>query len=59
MDINEQKLNFHNLVGTIHQIHHVLAEYAIANMDNNLFVSKYLLQLSRKGEMKKNYRRKN
>lgn len=30
---------------------HALAEYALAGMDNNLFVSKYLLELPRKEEM--------
>ncbi len=32
---------------------HTLAEYALAGMDNNLFVSKYLLQLPKKDEMEK------
>jgi hypothetical protein len=30
---------------------HALAEYALAGMDNSLFVSKYLLELPRKEEM--------
>ena len=30
---------------------HALAEYALAGMDNNLFVSKYLLELPKKEEM--------
>ena len=32
---------------------HALAEYALAGMDNQLFVSKYLLQLPKKNEMEK------
>ena len=32
---------------------HTLAEYALAGMDNNLFVSKYLLELPKKEEMQK------
>lgn len=32
---------------------HALAEYALAGMDNNLFVSKYLLELPRKEEMQR------
>ncbi|QMT62097.1 hypothetical protein HBNCFIEN_03505 (plasmid) [Legionella sp. PC997] len=32
---------------------HALAEYAIAGMDNNLFLSKYLLELPKKEEMQK------
>lgn len=32
---------------------HALAEYALAGMDNHLFVSKYLLQLPKKDEMEK------
>ncbi len=31
---------------------HTLVEYALANLDNNLFVSKYQLELPRKEEMK-------
>ena len=30
---------------------HALAEYALAGMDNNLFVSKYLLELPKKEDM--------
>ena len=30
---------------------HALVEYALAGMDNNLFVSKYMLQLPKKDEM--------
>lgn len=30
---------------------HALAEYALAGMDNNLFVSNYLLELPKKEEM--------
>jgi hypothetical protein len=30
---------------------HALAEYALAGMDNNLFVSKYLLELPKKEEI--------
>lgn len=32
---------------------HALAEFALAGMDNNLFVSKYLLELPKKEEMQK------
>lgn len=32
---------------------HALVEYALAGMDNNLFVSKYLLELPKKEEMQK------
>lgn len=32
---------------------HALAEYALAGMDNNLFVSKYLLELPKKEEMQR------
>ncbi len=32
---------------------HALAEYALAGLDNNLFVSKYLLELPRKEEMQR------
>jgi predicted nuclease of restriction endonuclease-like (RecB) superfamily len=32
---------------------HALAEYALAGMDNNLFISKYLLELPKKEEMQK------
>ncbi len=32
---------------------HALAEYALAGMDNHLFVSKYMLQLPQKDEMEK------
>ncbi|MGM9455018.1 PDDEXK nuclease domain-containing protein [Legionella bozemanae] len=32
---------------------HALAEYALAGMDNNLFVSKYMLELPKKEEMQK------
>lgn len=32
---------------------HVLAEYALAGMDNNLFVSKYLLELPKKEDMQR------
>ena len=32
---------------------HVLAEYALAGMDNNLFISKYLLELPKKEEMQR------
>lgn len=32
---------------------HALAEYALAGMDNHLFVSKYLLELPKKDEMQK------
>ena len=32
---------------------HALAEYALAGMDNQLFVSKYMLQLPKKGDMEK------
>ena len=32
---------------------HALAEYALAGMDNNLFVSKYLLELPNKEEIQK------
>lgn len=32
---------------------HALVEYALAGMDNNLFVSKYLLELPKKKEMQK------
>ncbi|WP_321413583.1 PDDEXK nuclease domain-containing protein [uncultured Desulfobacter sp.] len=32
---------------------HALAEYALAGMDNHLFVSKYMLQLPKKDEMEK------
>ncbi len=32
---------------------HALAEYALAGMDNKLFVSKYMLQLPKKNEMEK------
>jgi predicted nuclease of restriction endonuclease-like (RecB) superfamily len=32
---------------------HTLVEYALAGMDNNLFVSKYLLELPKKEEMQK------
>lgn len=32
---------------------HALAEYALAGMDNNLFLSKYLLELPKKEEMQK------
>ena len=32
---------------------HALAEFALAGMDNHLFVSKYLLELPKKEEMQK------
>jgi hypothetical protein len=32
---------------------HALVEYALAGMDNQLFVSKYLLELPKKEEMQK------
>lgn len=32
---------------------HALAEYALAGMDNHLFVSKYLLELPQKEEMQR------
>jgi len=32
---------------------HTLVEYALAGMDNNLFVSKYLLELPKKEEMQR------
>jgi hypothetical protein len=32
---------------------HALVEYAIANMDNRLFVSKYQLELPRKEELER------
>ena len=32
---------------------HVLAEYALAGMDNNLFISKYLLELPKKEDMQR------
>jgi hypothetical protein len=32
---------------------HALAEYALAGLDNNLFVSKYLLELPKKEEMQR------
>ena len=32
---------------------HALAEFALAGMDNHLFVSKYLLELHRKEEIQK------
>ena len=32
---------------------HALVEYALAGMDNNLFVSKYQLELPKKEEMQK------
>ena len=32
---------------------HALVEYALAGMDDNLFVSKYMLELPKKEEMQK------
>ena len=32
---------------------HTLVEYALAGMDNNLFLSKYLLELPKKEEMQR------
>lgn len=43
MDINEQKLNFQNLVGTIHQIHHELADQASRSVNVSLTLRNWLI----------------
>ena len=43
MDINERKLNFQSLVGTIHQIHHELADHASRAVNVSLTLRNWLI----------------
>ena len=58
----ERKIDFDVLVSAIRQVHehpavrakdHALVEFALAGMDNSLFVSKYQLELSSKEDIQR------